>query len=225
MMISERIVGELISYAGSYTQADLAPLLMKHGLGAGDPGITPNLSTAKRANMALIAAMKSRKERELLKLVETALRNHEGDSTSPEWVVNLIEFLRADGFECTATRTTFPKSAWGTGQPDQIRWSVSEFGLTELPIAPLVSDLSDRLNSLGLIVASGHYRQALGNFRASNWAAANGQLRSTFESVLLDIALLRTGSRPAGGGRRSMCSPRMGTSRTVLSNTFGDCGR
>ena len=84
MKLSERTIGLLIGFAGNSTQAKLGPLLMTHGLSAGDPGIDLGFSTEKRANLALLAGMKNKQEAELLSLAVTALRDQSEDDSSPE---------------------------------------------------------------------------------------------------------------------------------------------
>jgi len=115
-------------------------------------------------------------------------------------VRDLLASLRADGFACTATATTTPTGpAWAPGSTTEVRWTITPLGFTGLPVASLASDLADQLTAKGFATAAGHYQQALNAFHAQDWAASNSQLRTTFESVLLDLAGRRTGTTVKGG--------------------------
>lgn len=205
MHISEKTVGLLIDYlAGNTSQATLGGLLKRHSLGGADPGPDDRkfstMSKAKRADKALAAAFKSHREPELLDLAATALRDQTDDPASPEWVRELLTSLRADGFTCTATTTVLKTaSAWSTAETET-RWAITPLGYTGLPVALLASDLTNQLSEEGFTTAAGHYDQALKAFHAQNWAASNGQLRTTFESVLIELAARRTGTVPMQGG-------------------------
>lgn len=206
MRISEKTVGLLMEYVAANTsQANLGALLKRHGLGGADPGPPTrkfsDMSKAKRADLALSAAFKARKEDELIDLATTALRDQEDDPSAPEWVRDLLASLRADGFACTPTTTTTPTgTTWAPGSTTEVRWSITPLGFTGLPVASLASDLADQLTAKGFTTAAGHYQQALNAFHSQDWAASNSQLRTTFESVLLDLAARRTGTTPKGGG-------------------------
>lgn len=205
MHISQKTVGLLIDYLDrNASQATLGGVLKRHNLGDADPGPDDRkfstMSKAKRADKALTAAFKSRKESELLDLVATALRDQEDDPASPEWVRELLASLRADGFACTPSTTVVkPASAWVTAETET-RWAITPLGYTGLPVALLASDLANQLTAEGFTTAAGHYDQALKAFHAQNWAASNSQLRTTFESVLIELAARRTGTAPTQGG-------------------------
>lgn len=207
MHISQKTVGLLIDYLdGSSSQSKLGGELKRHNLGDADPGPDnrpfSQMSKATRADMALSAAFKKGKEDELIDLACTALRDQEDDAGAPEWVRDLLASLRADGFACTPTRTVVPPtSSWSTSSTTDIRWSITPLGYTGLPVASLASDLAEQLSAKEFATAAGHYDQALNAFHARDWAASNSQLRTTFESVLLELALRRTGATAAGGGR------------------------
>lgn len=207
MHISQKTVGLLIEYVSTATsQATLGGVLKQHNLGDADPGPDDRkfstMSKAKRADKALSTAFKARKEDELVGLATTALRDQKDDATAPEWARELLGSLRADGFACTATNVEIPStSVWGTDSTTEIRWAITPLGYTGLPVAALASDLADQLNTKGFSTAAGHYDQALNAFHAQDWAASNSQLRTTFESVLLELANRRAGVSAAGGGR------------------------
>lgn len=205
MHISQKTVGLLIGYLdGSTSQGTLGGVLKRHNLGDADPGPDDRkfstMSKAKRADAALGAAFKRGKEPELLDLATTALRNQEDDPGSPEWVHDLLASLRADGFACTATTIVVKAATTWVTADTETRWAITPLGYTGLPVASLASDLAEQLSAKGFMVAAGHYDQALNAFHAQSWAASNGQLRTTFESVLLELASRRAGVTLSGGG-------------------------
>ncbi|MFK4804309.1 hypothetical protein ACI3KX_00440 [Microbacterium sp. ZW CA_36] len=205
MRVTQRTVGLLIDYLTANTsQASLGGELKRHNLGDADPGPDDRpfstMSKAKRADKALGAAFKSGKEDELISLAATALRNHQDGAAAPEWVEELVASLRSDGFTCTAMTTVVPQSSPWSQSTSETRWTITPLGYTGLPVASLASDLADQLSTEGFTTAAGHYDQALNAFHARNWAASNSQLRTTFESVLLELAVRRTGMAAGGGG-------------------------
>ena len=206
MRISQKTTGLLIDYLEANTsQATLGGELKRHNLGDADPGPDDRpfskMSKAKRADIALTASFKSGKEDELIELATTALRDIDDDATAPEWARVLLESLRADGFACTATTSVVPAAAaWSTSSTTQIRWAITPLGYTGLPVVSLASDLAKQLNAKGFKTAAGHYNQALNAFHKRDWAASNSQLRPAFESVLLELAIRRTGTPARGGG-------------------------
>jgi hypothetical protein len=205
MPLSQKTIGQLIDYLDhNSSQSTLGGVLKRHNLGDGDPGPDDRrfstMSKAKRAEIALTTAFKGRKKSELLDLAATALRDQEDDPAAPEWVSELLKSLRADGFSCTATTTVVtPASAWDT-EKTEIRWAITPLGYTGLPVASLASDLANQLTAKGFTTAAGHYDQALTAFHSQNWAASNSQLRTTFESVLIELSTRRTGTTPTQGG-------------------------
>lgn len=205
MDISQRTVGLLIEYLATATsQASLGGFLKRHNLGDADPGVDlrrfSTMSKAKRADLALTAAIQEGKEVDLLALAATALEGQEDGPSSPDWVQDLLSSLRSDGFTCTASKTTPIPAKGSASSVSETRWAITPLGYTGLPIATLASDLADQLLAKGFATAAGHYDQALNSFHARDWAASNSQLRTTFESVLIDLAERRTGSKASGGG-------------------------
>lgn len=205
MPLSQKTIGLLIDYLDhNSSQATLGGVLKRHNLGDGDPGPDDRrfstMSKAKRAEKALATAFEGRKESELLDLAATVLRDREDDPAGPEWVNELLKSLRSDGFSCTATTTVVaPASAWDT-EKTEIRWAITPLGYTGLPVASLASDLANQLAAKGFTTAAGHYDQALTAFHSQNWAASNSQLRTTFEAVLTELAMRRTGITLTQGG-------------------------
>jgi hypothetical protein len=118
----------------------------------------------------------------------TTLRGRDTDGTSLTPVVKyvldrrglagqlaerLLQSLRIDGFEWLDGKLvpTTPEPA---------------------SLEPELSLLEMDLQELNLGVAARHYRQAHENFVNSNWAAANGQLRSFMEDFLIELGKIKT---------------------------------
>jgi hypothetical protein len=85
----------------------------------------------------------------------------------------LLQSLRVDGFEWD-DRKLLPTTP------------------TPAALGPELSQLELELGELGLRVAAQHYRQAHESFVASNWEAANGQLRSFMEDFLIELGKRET---------------------------------
>ncbi len=82
------------------------------------------------------------------------------------WFEPLKHSISADGWEFDEGSDEFVAAVPGTQMPEEVTW--------------VGSDLQRR----GWTVAQGHYEQAVENFAAGNWAAANGQLRAFLESLI-----------------------------------------
>jgi hypothetical protein len=93
----------------------------------------------------------------------------------------LREATRSDGFDLKAEYS-----------PDErARLVGARFLPLDEPEAPLsdeVTALEDEFIELGLDVALNHYRQAVKNFVDQDFEAANGQLRTMFEAVVVHFA-------------------------------------
>jgi hypothetical protein len=99
----------------------------------------------------------------LTRVVEYVLEHGYGDGTK-----RLLHLLRLDGFE----------------------WHKAQLIPTTPQPAALARELSQLeldLQHFRLHVAAAHYRQAHESFAASNWEAANGQIRSFMENLLIEL--------------------------------------
>lgn len=82
------------------------------------------------------------------------------------WWEELRNAAAADGWEFDATRDVLVPTVPGAVVTNEVSW--------------IERDLVRR----GWTTPAGHYRQAIDSFAAGNWAAANGQLRTFFESLM-----------------------------------------
>lgn len=67
-------------------------------------------------------------------------------------------------------------------------------------LGPQLSLLEQELETRGYAVALAHYRQAVNNFAQGNHEAANGQLRSALEDLLIQLASEGQGADPDNPG-------------------------
>jgi hypothetical protein len=115
---------------------------------------------------------------------------------TPFW--RLLEATRSDGFDLRAQYS-----------PDERERLVDvRFLPLDEPAAPLsdeVTALEHEFIELGLDVALNHYRQAVKNFVDQDFEAANGQLRTMFEAVVVHFAVsLGFNQAKAGEGGKAI---------------------
>ena len=72
------------------------------------------------------------------------------------------------------------------------RWQTHPTTPQPAALAQEWSQLERDLQALTLNVAAEHYRQAHESFAASNWEAANGQIRSFMEDLLIELGKRET---------------------------------
>lgn len=85
---------------------------------------------------------------------------------------------------CCASNLEPSPDSWFRSGPLR-QWSIAPLGGSDLPIVDMTTALARELEEHGFPIASNHYRQAFDAFK-SQWEASNGQLRSTFENVLVE---------------------------------------
>ena len=126
---------------------------------------------------ALVNALLNREDTEaaLTRLVEYVLERKGAGSAASD---RLLQSLRIDGFEWHEGRLV-PT----TPQPASLH--------------PELSQLELDMQALNLSVAAQHYRQAYESFVASNWEAANGQIRSFMEGFLIALGNIETTNVPS----------------------------
>jgi hypothetical protein len=171
MKYSDKTIAELCRFLGAAvsTHAEMDLLFLEHGLSVHNSsgGLQP------RSN-ALVSAARQLDlpdaEKILTALIEYVLECDHPGWASPE---KLIRVLRLDGFDWRdgALVPTTP-------EPAELAFELSALELD--------------LHELGLNIASAHYRQAHESFLAGNWEAANGQIRSFIENVLIELGRRQT---------------------------------
>jgi len=167
---SNKTLAELCRALGAAVGAnsELEILFLEFGISYGEfsGGIQPHAN-------ALVRTLRDREDNSsaaLTRVVEYVLER-KGPGFGP--TDRLLQSLRLDGFE------------WHDGR--LVPTTPEPVGLaTEL------SQLERDLQDLGLNVAAEHYRQACESFVARNWEAANGQIRSFMENLLIELSRRQT---------------------------------
>ena len=171
MKYSDKTIAELCRALGAAvsTHAEMDLLFLELGLSGHNcsGGVRP------RSNALVSAARQLNPpdaEKALTALIKYVLEYNRPDGAPTE---KLIRALRLDGFDWRdgALAPTTPEPA---------------------ELAAELSALELDLQELGLNVASVHYRQAHESFVAGNWEAANGQIRSFIENLLIELGRRQT---------------------------------
>lgn len=146
-------------------------------------------------------------------IVELAIHAPPSVRIKRDWK-KFISGLRLDGFEIVEVTKTEPAR-----RPWQEETSTVEFALRrmypgdlpDLKFREAENEIELLLKQFGFQTTLGHLRQAIDCFARGEWAAANGQLRTFYESNLLEIAteLGNSGPTDAVGIRKFLgeCSP------------------
>jgi hypothetical protein len=99
-------------------------------------------------------------------------------SPPPGWWGELRDAVAADGWEFDPASDRLVPTVPGTVVADEVSWIEAE------------------LRRRGWTTAAEHYRQAVDSFASGNWAAANSQLRTFYESVTTTAGGTDTSSKP-----------------------------
>ncbi|GHE76751.1 hypothetical protein GCM10018771_68640 [Streptomyces cellulosae] len=182
-----------------FSKSDLRLLLMKAGLDAYAPRnpyskqdlITDTIYEAKRkAEPSDSAARQGLAE--FVRLVAERVAPvdpHDIVPATPFW--QLREALRADGFDLRADYT---------GELTSVR--LLPLDEPKTPLSDQITALEADFDRLGMTVAKNSYQQAVDNLVEQRFEAANGQIRSTFEAVIVQVAASRgfTSTKQGDGG-------------------------
>lgn len=123
-------------------------------------------------------------------IIEKALEAPSHVKTTDVWE-KMLAGLRFDGFEvCEEEIETSNESSWDFESKIihfVLRRMMPE-NLPELDFREAENEITQLLNNKGLIVPKGHLDQAISAFSRMEWASANAQLRTFYESYLDEIA-------------------------------------
>ncbi|GHE04184.1 hypothetical protein U879_01855 [Defluviimonas sp. 20V17] len=102
--------------------------------------------------------------------------------------------LRYDGFEVVYGQIPHPSGRVSMFSDEPVMDSTTDLrrmlpaDVPELDFREAESELEELLNKHRLLTALGHLAQARSSYQRGDWAAANSQLRTFFESYLAEIA-------------------------------------
>lgn len=180
----------LIGEYENYGHSAIGTLLMKAGLSKYDPGKeSPDgkgINREARLTTAIQKAPKEIREKALRKLT-VRLCEDKASEEIPEWVEELIAELREADLALHYEVTEIKKNAWSEPTPFYT-WRLGPLGTDEIPLTAQAGQLEQLLLRHSLDVAAEHYSQAFDNFKAGNFESSNGQLRTTLEEALLELA-------------------------------------
>lgn len=178
----------LIGEYENYGHSAIGTLLLMAGLSKYDPGKETldgkGINREARLTTAIQKAPGEIRDKALKKLT-VRLCEDKASEEIPEWVDKLVAELREAGlalhFEVGETR----KNSWSDPKP-LYTWRLGPLGRDEIPLTGQAGQLEQLLLKHSLDVAAKHYSQAFD--KAGNFESSNGQLRTAFEEVLLEIA-------------------------------------
>jgi hypothetical protein len=165
-----------------FSGTDMGTLFMKAGV---DDWAEPANNKASRVQV-LLANLRQDGTNEAvvgaLELARLVLAHGKADgwSEAAPWWEPLKDAIAADGWEFDDERDVLVPMVPAVQVADETGWVEAE------------------LRRRGWTTPAGHYRQAIDSFSAGNWAAANGQLRTFFESLIRTAGGANTGSSKAG---------------------------
>lgn len=112
------------------------------------------------------------------------------DNKRTAWT-KLTAGLRMDGFEAIEVEVNSGReNLWGEPVVEkqlEVRRMLPD-DVPETDFREAESELNLLLDRHGFVVSKGHLFQAISNFSSGNWAGANAQFRSFFESLVQEIA-------------------------------------
>ncbi|MEU9456585.1 hypothetical protein [Streptomyces sp. NPDC048277] len=122
-------------------------------------------------------------------LVEFDLRDHQRSL-----VGDLAEALRSDGYELV------DQVAEDDFDPFEFRHKVKilPFDASQAPLPEEMTALEHELSVRGYAQALGHYQAARKHFSEQDHASSNGQLRTAFEDLIVNLAIDHTGYQDLG---------------------------
>ena len=131
----------------------------------------PNKETMAQGLLTNLRADGSEESRtgalELARLVLKAGNPSRLGIDAPRWWTGLRVAVAADGWEFDEAKDRLVPTVPAVCVAEEVTW------------------IEEELASRGWTTAAGHYNQAIESFASGNWAAANSQLRTFFEDLIL----------------------------------------
>jgi hypothetical protein len=148
-------------------------------------------------------------------IVERTVRD---PTSAPTWFGELCEALLADGYELT---WELGKGDWGLPQASNYQILPTDPG--PVPLNTEISALEADLRSRGYDQALNHYKQAIEAFGRHDYEAANSQLRTALEDLLMQLAEDHTSyTRPAKAGDGWNAIEKLAQQPTMAAADGGD---
>ena len=170
---SPRTIGYLVeAIASAYSKANMRTLFLKAGI---DVGTTEHSSREAAAQTLLLNLREAATEeahtcgRELVRLVLTDGKPDKWCEPA-RWWTHLKDAIAADGWDFDDEADRLVPIVPGAPLSEEVNWIERE------------------LERRGWATAAGHYLQAVESFAEGQWAAANGQLRTFYESLIRTAA-------------------------------------
>lgn len=144
-------------------------------------------SWAKKAVTEDIKVLTRTGEADLARaLVELAITAPKNKRESDCWF-KLVAGLKFDGFEIQEVIDE-EWNGWGQETETYVLERMLPEDIPELNFGQSKSEVERLLDVNNLAVAKGHLQQGVSAFHRGDWAAANSQIRTFFESFLMEIA-------------------------------------
>jgi len=167
--------------AGLYTNSEIDTLayeLTQEAAAVGPNKLSRALELVRTLETQCVAADS---DRELVDLIHAVLQHALPRFSETGEMQGLLASLDVDGFAVDNGRLLATTGGAAT-------------------LAPEISGLEADLEARGFRAALNNYRQAIDNLSLGNFEAANGQLRSFAEDVLINVCRASTDRRVADGG-------------------------
>lgn len=211
--LSEPTLGLLVQIAvDAFTHDELQTLLLRadlqqqqyldYGLGgSGKHGLV-----RQRLYGARQIALDGDREahRSLLTFTRMLLERRVSDPEDPPtWLPGLRESLLGDGYQITYDRTV---EMVGYNETVTVSYQILPTDSGPAPLANEISALERELTKRGYTDAINHYQQAVSNFSLQQYEAANGQLRTMLEALVMGFAKKNgyAGQSRAGDGNNAI---------------------
>ncbi|WP_431883800.1 hypothetical protein [Micromonospora gifhornensis] len=212
--LSDPTLGLLVEIASGkrFSASDLTTLLMKANVNRYGH-LDSNKQELVRSRLvgardAVTEAGDSDAHRGLLAFVKFVVERAVKDPEDPPlWFDPLREALLADGYELSWQKVEDVTSVGSFSGPvlrERVTYQLLPTDSGVVPLHAEITALEQELASRGYTVALNHYRQAVNAFRQHDYEAANGQLRSMLEDLLVQLATANANyvkpARQGGGG-------------------------
>lgn len=120
-------------------------------------------------------------------IIEKALEARSHDRSGDAWK-KMLAGLRFDGFEVCEEKIEADNS-WESPKSRFILRRMVPDNMPGLDFREAENEIAQLLNANGMITPKGHLDQAISAFSRGEWASANAQLRTFYESYLDEIAV------------------------------------